>query len=454
MIAFCPICHQPARLPEHDAQALECPNCLATFQTTAASLPRFRQLSMFSSVSNTVVDDDQPISEVAESGEIDQQLTSYEPLLKVPAGNEPTSETEYELQSIEESTNEPVEVPKFSLEPRTPVRRRREKSMLGTMVGVVFGGLLALPIATAILWYAKGIDPFKVAPAVARYVPWIVPDRLAGNSFPRYQSSSPSPSEHIDLKKDSSAPSVGASYFTDETLKNEQTKFELSESPETASNADLSNSAAEVEELASSESMPEEEETKAVELPFRPDVENSEVSEEKQLALQNVLQSFDDVLQSPIDQNLTVLFDQLQRFASVRVQNERTADVVMSQQLNDELNRLKSSNFVRQVVSFSRARLEKAAELNGTIHIDGFALKEVAPLDDRQALSEFSGDYEKWLPSEMTKEPLKSMLVLAPKANSEELQSSGKKQFILLGRVIQIDGIEQPVFVIMANVPL
>ncbi|MCU0711445.1 MAG: hypothetical protein MUC43_05265 [Pirellula sp.] len=68
---------------------------------------------------------------------------------------------------------------------RDPSERpsRKEKSPLQKFLPPVLGGLAALPLATAILWYGFGRDIGGIGPAVAQYVPWIVPKKLRGNGF-------------------------------------------------------------------------------------------------------------------------------------------------------------------------------------------------------------------------------------------------------------------------------
>lgn len=65
--------------------------------------------------------------------------------------------------------------------PRRPVGRRRKATSSSSLelVKVMVGGLLALPVAQLIIWWALGLDPFRMGPAVGRYVPFIVPSRLA-----------------------------------------------------------------------------------------------------------------------------------------------------------------------------------------------------------------------------------------------------------------------------------
>lgn len=66
------------------------------------------------------------------------------------------------------------------LEPLVPARndRRRHKSSMLALLPVVLGGLASLPVALLLIWYVLGTDPLKLAPAVSRYFPWIVPTQL------------------------------------------------------------------------------------------------------------------------------------------------------------------------------------------------------------------------------------------------------------------------------------
>lgn len=68
---------------------------------------------------------------------------------------------------------------------RDPAERpnRKEKTPLRKFLPPILGGLAALPLATAILWYGFGKDIGGIGPAVAEYVPWIVPKKLRGNGF-------------------------------------------------------------------------------------------------------------------------------------------------------------------------------------------------------------------------------------------------------------------------------
>lgn len=68
-----------------------------------------------------------------------------------------------------------------------PKPRRRESSLASKILPPILGGLTAVPIALAILWYGFGRDLGNAGPTIAKYVPWIVPESLRGTSrrFPR-----------------------------------------------------------------------------------------------------------------------------------------------------------------------------------------------------------------------------------------------------------------------------
>ncbi len=55
-------------------------------------------------------------------------------------------------------------------QPESPLK------MIGSAVG---GGVAAVPIAILLMWYVLGKDPLKAGPAVARFVPWIVPTEFS-----------------------------------------------------------------------------------------------------------------------------------------------------------------------------------------------------------------------------------------------------------------------------------
>lgn len=57
-------------------------------------------------------------------------------------------------------------------------RDARPKNQWVEMAKVAIGGLMALPVAQVIIWWLIGMDPLNIAPAVARWVPFVVPAKL------------------------------------------------------------------------------------------------------------------------------------------------------------------------------------------------------------------------------------------------------------------------------------
>ena len=69
------------------------------------------------------------------------------------------------------------------LGPTVPRRRPKEASAIRKILPPVLGGLAAFPIATLILWYGFGKDIGTTGPTVAKYVPWIVPEKFRSMPF-------------------------------------------------------------------------------------------------------------------------------------------------------------------------------------------------------------------------------------------------------------------------------
>lgn len=69
--------------------------------------------------------------------------------------------------------------------------RRPERSWLMKILPPILGGLTAIPIAIAILWYGFGKDIGGAGPKVARFAPWIVPKHLRGRPYYDTDTSAP-----------------------------------------------------------------------------------------------------------------------------------------------------------------------------------------------------------------------------------------------------------------------
>ncbi|AMV35174.1 hypothetical protein VN12_23815 [Pirellula sp. SH-Sr6A] len=100
----------------------------------------------------------------------------------VPGESAPPEAQLPEVESAEADAAETTPAWVVTSAPATRTQRA-ETSLLGRIVPPVLGGLAAIPIAIAILWYGFGRDLGNAGPTVARYIPAIVPRHLRGNSF-------------------------------------------------------------------------------------------------------------------------------------------------------------------------------------------------------------------------------------------------------------------------------
>ncbi|MEM7475557.1 MAG: hypothetical protein AAF483_11255, partial [Planctomycetota bacterium] len=56
--------------------------------------------------------------------------------------------------------------------------KRKDRSPLWSMIQIVLGGLAAIPIALILIWHLLGKDIGGAGPVVAKYAPWLVPEKF------------------------------------------------------------------------------------------------------------------------------------------------------------------------------------------------------------------------------------------------------------------------------------
>lgn len=61
--------------------------------------------------------------------------------------------------------------------------KRADRSSIWSTLQVVLGGAAAIPVSLLLIWYVLDKDVAGAGPAVARYVPWIVPEKFRGSSL-------------------------------------------------------------------------------------------------------------------------------------------------------------------------------------------------------------------------------------------------------------------------------
>lgn len=71
--------------------------------------------------------------------------------------------------------------------------RRGNRSGIWSTLQVVLGGAAAIPVSLLLIWYVLGKDVAGAGPAVAQYLPWLVPKQFHGNASD-LPPASPSPS--------------------------------------------------------------------------------------------------------------------------------------------------------------------------------------------------------------------------------------------------------------------
>ena len=131
-------------------------------------------------------EDEDPSADSVANKEIESHALPHEPLPHEPLPHEPLT-----WESAAQDENEPENaVAPYDFEPNwnvlnaaTAKRPRQETSFLRKVVPPVLGGLAALPIATAIMWYGFGRDIGTTGQYVSKYVPWIVPQKLRANRW-------------------------------------------------------------------------------------------------------------------------------------------------------------------------------------------------------------------------------------------------------------------------------
>ena len=152
---------------------------------------------------------DTSTDEIASNPENASEVNN-KPLLELELESDSVSETEVNLEletanspagSIENEKGSQFVVhqagqgspPDWSvLGPIVPRQRPREVSAIRKIIPPILGGLAAFPIATLVMWYVVGQDIGSAGPTVAKYVPWIVPQKLRASPWEYSRNSEPS----------------------------------------------------------------------------------------------------------------------------------------------------------------------------------------------------------------------------------------------------------------------
>jgi hypothetical protein len=166
--AFCPECEEKVTLPSASQAAIvQCPLCEAAF-----GLAELLEL-----VPPTLIVVDDPEAQCAEDVASDEQSTeSLDGGFSLEAMSDQSED--FSLDGEEPTVRAPTV--------RSSDRRAAKGGGLRSVIQIIFGGLLALPLAQLALWYWPWgpQDPLELGPKLSSYaaVKWVVPARFHGSA--------------------------------------------------------------------------------------------------------------------------------------------------------------------------------------------------------------------------------------------------------------------------------
>lgn len=172
----CPKCADSVRLPPRASQraTVRCPLCQETFPL-AEVLDKMPPALI-------VVDDPDAAAVVPMSGSVTAEGTALATFVEPESGGGGFAPLSIETAAPGASTATAAR----RRRPAAPARRK-PKNPVAEFVKIVLGGIAGLLIAQVILWYLGSYqvikvngDPFGVGPKVARFAPWIVPEKYRG----------------------------------------------------------------------------------------------------------------------------------------------------------------------------------------------------------------------------------------------------------------------------------
>ena len=210
-IATCPRCQDEVTIPQGagEQSRVACPLCREEFLLLEVMQELPPALILLDGPVTTETGDEDAADEDAADDSATETVkieitglatgdeTDFEDTAESESEDEPdsedTSESNGEADSEDGSGSEEAAVGAFnfgdsvdspttgssSIRPIRAVSRKSENPMW-TMIKVVLGGMLAIPLAQLILWWLPGNwsrDPMKMGPKASQYVPFLVPKR-------------------------------------------------------------------------------------------------------------------------------------------------------------------------------------------------------------------------------------------------------------------------------------
>ena len=193
-IATCPRCQDEVTIPQGagEESRVACPLCREEFLLSEVMQELPPALILLDGPVTTetsgedAADESIPGSvkiEIAESGSDDESDSTgvSESEVDEEPGSEDSSDSEEEAVGSF-NFGDSVDAPATGSSSIRPIRgpARKSENPMWTMIKVVLGGMLAIPLAQLILWWLPGSwsrDPMDVGPKASQIVPFLVPKR-------------------------------------------------------------------------------------------------------------------------------------------------------------------------------------------------------------------------------------------------------------------------------------
>ena len=191
IISSCPKCDGQVSVPDADPNArVQCPLCQEEFplRDLLDTLPPKLMLL------------DSPASAVDVADEVDEFKLAFDQTEPEPRPSDAPAGAPVGFDFGEPSGPAAASTAAVTTPPRARPKRKK-RNMMFELIKIAGGGIVGLATAQLILWWLPGDwkkDPVKLAPAVGRTVPWIVPERWRPKSNQTAQSPEKSTAEPAD----------------------------------------------------------------------------------------------------------------------------------------------------------------------------------------------------------------------------------------------------------------
>jgi len=215
-IATCPRCQDEVTIPQGagEESRVACPLCREEFLLIEVMQELPPALILLDGPVTTETSDEETSNEDASDEDaadedasddsatetVKIEISEAEPGDEVDSAD--TSESESDDESDSEDSSEAVgsfnfgdsmESPATGSSSIRPIRgpSRKSENPMWTMIKVVLGGMLAIPLAQLILWWLPGSwsrDPMKMGPKASQYAPFLVPKQYHDSKDGKSQS--------------------------------------------------------------------------------------------------------------------------------------------------------------------------------------------------------------------------------------------------------------------------